>query len=340
MTSNPRRARRGASAGREFGSRWNLGSGRLQHLCSALVVTLCVASLPTAATAVLRIDVPDVRGDQLIFYYDARDGRASFLTVNNPAQSGSVVVEVAFYSTDLASVVGSDQIEIPAAGTTIIDPSSLDGVAGNRGLAVVTPIDTEGKAIVPPVPLTGTFTLANLKNAAFGENAMGRRAVLDDGTRAAAGKRVDNTGDAPVRYQQFAPTILTIPGYFDPRDLAPAADDGNRVIVAAFKDVYGDLFRIAARDPALRVTVHLCDGSSGTVLVETELKVDDVAGVNGVAVTDLQALAGGVALDSAGSVYFSPEPLGSNNFFGIFSQSLGTFGAGQRMPSASTTPWL
>ena len=87
---------------------------------------------------------------------------------------------------------------LPGGGNVVIDPtsSSIAGgaVNGNAGLAVVTPITsaTDAHPIVPPEPLTGGYTLANLQlTAAFGENPYGRLAVGGNGQRATAGAAVD-----------------------------------------------------------------------------------------------------------------------------------------------------
>ena len=62
-----------------------------------------------------------------------------------------------------------------------MDPTSEGAVAGNGGLATVTPImsETDHTPVVPPRPLVGGFTIVNTElGAGFGDNAFGRLALL------------------------------------------------------------------------------------------------------------------------------------------------------------------
>jgi len=295
-------------------------------LCAAapLAVALPAAAQPT-------VDVPGVSGDQLIFFFDARAGRVPFLSIANPAGS-AVVVEVAFYPATLASRLGTAEYTIAAGGNVVVDPtqSSVAGGAanGSAGLAVVTPVASAGstQAVVPPQPLTGGYTLANVElAAAFGENPYGRLAVGGNGQRAAAGSNVDG---AAVRYQRFTPSVLMAPVYYNPSTLAPPESDGNRVILAAFADAYGAQFEVT---PATdEVAALFCDANGFEAAVGG-------ASVSGVLLTSLQELAGGTTLASSGKLFLDVDA-GSGNVLGIFSQSLGTFAAGQRMPSVASVP--
>jgi hypothetical protein len=295
--------------------------------CAALGV--CASA--TLALAQPTVEVPGVSGDQLIFFYDARAGRVPFLSIANPA-GAEVVVEVAFYPATLGSRLGAAVYMIPAGGNVVVDPTQ-DGVAGgaangSAGLAVVTPIASAGstQAVVPPEPLTGGYTLANVElAAAFGENPYGRLAVGGNGQRAAAGSNVD--GDA-VRYQRFAPSVLMAPVYYNPSTLAPPESDGNRVILAAFADSNGAQFDVT---PATDEVAALFSHAEGFAAAA------GTASVSGVLLSNLQALAGGTTLASSGKLFLDVNA-GSGNVLGIFSQSLGTFAAGQRMPAVSTVP--
>jgi hypothetical protein len=302
---------------------------RMSFAAVSLAATL-MALVGTSARAQTTIDVPRTSGDQLVFFYDARAGRVPFLAVANPAAT-SVVIEVAFYPATLASRLGTAVFTLPGGGNVVIDPtqSSVAGGAanGNAGLAVVTPIasETDAQPIVPPEPLTGGYTLANVElAAAFGENPYGRLAVGGNGQRASAGAEVD--GDA-VRYQRFTPAVLMVPVYYNPSTLAPPEDDGNRVIIAAFNDSYGDEYNVTALSdtpPALFCDAGGFEAASGA------------PNVNGVLLSNLQEIAGS-ALTSSGKLFLDVNP-GSGNVLGIFSQSLGTFAAGQRMPSVASVP--
>lgn len=306
------------------------GRGRQAGTGARLLAGALALSLASLAQAQTTIDTPSVSGDQLLFFYDAREGRVPFLSVSNPSDS-PVEIAVAFYPASLVSRVGTASFTVPPAGNVVIDPTSADvagGAAnGNAGLAVVTPVASgTTQATVPPKPLTGGFTLANTTlAAAFGENAFGRLAVNGSGQHASAGATVNGS---PVRYQRFAPEVLEVPVHFNPQTLAQASDDGNRIVLASFTDQYGAQFDVApATDNAPAV---FFDASGFEVATGT-------AAINGVLLTDLQALAGATTLAKSGKVFIDVTP-GSGNVFGIFSQSLGTFASGQRMPAVSSVP--
>lgn len=305
---------------------------RGRALAVGLAATAAVlGAAPQGAHAQTTIPVPGTSGDQLIYFYDARTDRVPFLAVANPSET-PVVVEVAFYPQDLGSRLGEQVYTLPGGGNVVIDPTSASvagGVAaGNAGLAVVTPIasETDSHPVVPPVPLTGGYTLANTTlAAAFGENPYGRLAVGGNGSRAAAGAQVD--GNA-VKYQRFTPSVLMVPVYDNPQTLAPPADDGNRVIIASFTDSYGAQFDIGPGSDTPPAT--FCD--SGGFEVAT-----GAPEVSGVLLTDLQAIAGSATLSSSGKLFLDVNA-GTGSVFGVFSQSLGTFAAGQRMPAVDSVP--
>lgn len=306
----------------------------IQHGGSARVLLattlLAVLGVAHGAGAQSTIAVPDVRGDQLLFVFDARPSRVSFLLLSNPGDA-PVTVELALYPASLASRLGATSITLAAAGHAVIDPGSVAGGAGagNAGLAVATPIAGQGDPtpVVPPVPLTGSFTLANTALAsAFGENAFGRLAVTSGGARAAAGSIVDG---GSVKYQRIAPAVLAIPVYFAPATLGPVENDGNRVVLAAFADRYAAGFSLAPADAA--VDAVFFDGG-GVRVVERSLTV------SGVLLSDLQSVAGpDRALSGSGKAFFAIDAPGAS-VLGVFSQSLGTFASGHRMASAPALP--
>ena len=268
-------------------------------------------------------------GDQLIFLYDARADRIPFLGVANTTDE-RIFVEVAFYDVALSGRVADAVVEILPAADVIIDPSRFaEGAAlGHAGLALVTPVKgpDDRQPIVPPGPLTGLFTLANLElGSGFGQNPFARSVVGPSGFRPPPGTPVDGTS---VSYERFAPDVLVVPVYFDPRSLAPPELDGNRVLLATFEDDYGVPFGVSGRsDDAMAV---FFDASGNRLLTRPTL-------VEGVLLTDLQALAGGVPLDGSGKVFFDVDA-GEGNYLGLYSQSLGTFAAGQRLPAVDLVP--
>jgi len=295
-----------------------------------VLAQLSAALAATTARAQSTIAVPDVRGDQILFVYDARPNRTSFLLVSNPGDD-PVTVEVALYPASLDGKLASTTLELASAGHSVIDPASIaaGAAAGSAGLAVVTPIRSAGDPtpVVPSAPLAGSFTLANTAlQSAFGENGFGRLAVGNGGSRAAAGTAVDGS---TVRYQRIAPAVLAIPVYFAPASLGPAANDGNRVVLASFSDRYDGGFSIA---PATAARDASFFGGNGVRSAERALSV------SGVLLSDLQSVAGPEAvLPGSGKVFFAVSAPNAN-VLGVFSQSLGTFASGHRMSAVAAVP--
>jgi hypothetical protein len=296
----------------------------------ALAGMMLLLGVARGASAQGTIVVPDVRGDQLLFVYDARAARTSFLLLSNPGDQ-PVTVEVALYPATLASRLGTTTLTLESAGHVVIDPGTIAGgaAAGNAGLAVVTPIVAAGNAtpVVPSVPLSGSFTLANTAlQSAFGENAFGRLAVTSGGARAAAGSTVDG---GSVHYQRIAPAVLAIPLYFSPPTLGPVENDGNRIVIASFADQYSGAFSVTPADANLDAAFF--DGG-GVRIAERSLTA------SGVLLTDLQSVAGAErTLTSSGKVFFAIDAPGAN-VIGVFAQSLGTFASGQRMAAVTAVP--
>ncbi len=297
-------------------------------IAAALValITLGASSAATAQT----LGSPDVSGDQLIFLYDARSNRVPFLSIANPSND-TVFLDVAFYGADLSGRIASQVVTVEGAANTVIDPTSFagGGANGNAGLAVITPVVAADnlQPVVPPAALTGGFTLANLSlSAGFGQNPFARLAVNGSGTPQAAGTAVDGSS---VFYERFAPNVLMIPVYFDPATLSPPSDDGNRVFLAAFNDSYASSGYNPTSLSTTATTTYFNNEGVRTV--------DTTTDVNGVLLSDLQAIAGTNIDGASGKVFFDVDA-GNGNVFGLFSQAIGTFAAAQRMPAASFVP--
>lgn len=178
---------------------------RLRRGSAAMLLAAVVAAAVRVASQTT-VGMPQATGDQLLFFYDARDRRAPFLMVANPSDE-AVTIEVVFYGRDLQELDREDRI-LAAAGNVVIDPTSTEyeDVRGSAGIAVITPIGgpVARQPVVPPAPLAGSYTLANtaLRNA-FGSTALGRRAVDAEGVPAEPGSTVDGVA---VRYQRLRRT--------------------------------------------------------------------------------------------------------------------------------------
>lgn len=295
---------------------------------------LCLWSAPAWSQS--RIATPGTSGDQLLFVYDATEGRVPFLVVSNLA-SEALTVEVAWYAQGAGTRLATQILTVLGGGNSIFDPSQVVGVEGNAGITVVTPIRSEDDStpVVPPSPqgtstgpLFGGFTLADLAtNGGFGQNPLARLAVDTGGRRAAAGSVVDGT---TVRYQTFAPDMLVLPFYFNP------GSEGltNRVILGTFTDQYaGGRFSIGSAET---VFSHAMLDSDGDSFFKVKAPV-----VTGVLFDTVESLASQLPLTTSGKVVFfdlaaSDQP--NRNVFGLMTQALGTFSVGQRMPGAFTSP--
>lgn len=291
---------------------------------------LVLAPSFAAAQPQFTITTPRTYGDQLFFFYDARADRVPFLTVSNLADT-PIEVAIDYYSQDLKKRLARQPATLSAMGHIIVDPNQVIGVRGTAGLAVVTPVaGTPAVPVVPPAqvdtpgvpPLFGSFTLANTKlGAGFGQNPFARIAEGPSG-RPAAGTPIDGTN---AFYELIAPSRLVVPSYFDLAQLAPASADGNRVLLASFEDDYTgggwDLVPV----PAVMDATFL--DASGKSVASTIMSVD------GVRLDDLQSIAGTTTLEGSGKLLLTvlPQPI-PTNLFGLFSQTLGTFSIGQRMP--------
>ncbi len=305
---------------------------------AALVTASLFVLSPSLAAAQYFATTPATYGDQLFFFFDARGDRVPFLTVSNLA-GVSVDVQIAYFPRDMQHVLAVDSLTLPAMGHRIIDPNLISSVKGNAGLVVVTPVGGDPlRAVVPPSqpgspglsPLFGSFTLANTKlGAGFGQNPFARIAVDVSGNRAIDGSAIDGVD---VAYQTFGADMLVVPSYFDPASLSPASEDGNRILLAAFVDEYtGGRWNMGP----LQVSMDaLFNGLDGSLITRT------VVDMEGVLMDHLQSFAGDTTLSGSGKLrlwLFQILPSGGN-FFGLFSQALGTFSIGQRMPGFQLAP--
>lgn len=293
----------------------------------ALILLSLLIAAPLAAQTV---PAPDASGDQLLYLYDARTDRVPFLSVANPSDE-TVFVEVALYPADLSARLGDAVLELGSAANQVIDLTTFAGgvASGSAGLVVMTPVVSrdDRRPIVPPRPLIGGFTLANLAlGAGFGQNPFARFAMTSDGQPAAPGTVVDGSA---ARYERFAPGVLAVPVYFNPDTLAPPERDGNRVLLAAFTDRYGVPFTVGP----------LAASFTATFFDATGMRVAEQPGqLTGVLLSDLQSLAGGASVSGSSGKVFIALDAGEGSVFGVFAQSLGTFAAGQAMPAVATVP--
>jgi hypothetical protein len=267
--------------------------------------------------------VPDGRGDQLVFYYDARDGFTTFLNLHNPGDS-PLTLNLVAYGPDFGEPF-TDPITLGAGSTRTIDIAELRGrgLPAQVGVAFVTAVDGSGRSVVTR-SLAGNFTVANLAtNSAWGGPAAARVAVqLGSGGVGTPqlGAIIDGTS---VLLRAIRPDRVDLAVYYDPDTLAAPEQGGNQIIFVSFNDVPGQTFAAEATVTRWSIAARRNDGQAVT---PPEL---DVLGVQ---VEHLESVLGSQAKGAAGSVLFSAGASGAYNRLVFFTESLGTFATGYLLP--------
>jgi len=304
-----------------------------------LVTTIALAAItacPARAGILINpntIDRPEGKGDQLIFYYDARANFTTFLNLHNESGS-SIDVEVLFYNPTFSSPF-TRAISLDAHETRIVDVSALKtgepALAAQFGVAIATAVDHAGKAIVTRA-LSGNFTVANLQvSSAWGAPAAARSAVFSGGPflRALPISSIPDTGTVidgtTVVLPAIQPTNAHLAVYYNPETLAPASLGGNQLIFIAFEDVPGEVYSAQVAATTWSVTANRNNGAPiGPI---------DAFVAGGVSVSDLVSVAGTDVNGASGSMSFNTLPSAAAvNRFIFFTETLGTFATGYLLP--------
>jgi hypothetical protein len=299
----------------------------------ALAFTAVIAS-PARAIVVNpnAIERPDGKGDQVIFYYDARTAFTTFVNLHNDGGS-DLDVTVLFYGRTFSSPF-TLTFSLDAGASRIIDVGALKtaepGLPEDLGVAIATAVDNHGKAVVTRA-LTGNFTVANLQvHSAWGAPGAARSAInapeppaLSDGAaEPALGTVIDGT---TVLLPPIQPTNAHLAVYYDPATLEPAGLGGNQLIFVNFEDVPGEVY-----SAQVAVTTWFVDVSRGNGDFIGPL---DGFVASGVTVTDLVSIAGSGVNGSSGSMSFNALPSAAAvNRLVFFTETLGTFATGYLLP--------
>lgn len=291
-------------------------------LLAALVV---LGGARAEARDVEPIGSPQTIGDQLIFFYDARDDYTTFLTIRN-VSGDEIRVSVLFYGPTFSTPL-SKALTLPGGALEIVDVGALrgNGLPDQPGVAIATAVNLGGQPIASRA-LTGNFTIANLSTGSgFGAAAAARLAYQDDGDLADVGDVIDGSNNA--RLQNIRPSSAVLAAFYDPRSLAPAQNGGNQLVFINFEDDYSPRFgaRIGSTTWNLTATRSNGSGINTTSFVAT-----------GVTVSDLASVAGAGVNGSAGSITFLAEADTPNlNRLVYFTEALGTFGTGYLLPQVA-----
>jgi len=317
----------------------------------AFVVTLALLGasvLPARAGVAINpnaINRPDAKGDQVIFYYDARATFTTFISLNNDSDTAATV-QVLFYGPGLSEPF-VHTVALPAGGTSIIDVGALKSVPppalpAQFGVAIATAINEAGKTIVTR-SLSGNFTVANLQvQSAWGAAGAARTAVFSGELLTSHHERVEAISSSPdlgdvidgstVVLPPIQPLNAYLSAYYNPDTLAPAAQGGNQLIFISFEDVAGETYSAVSSSTDWAVDARV---ASGVGIPEGSFLV------NGVAVSDVVSVVGAGASGSSGSISFNATTSGAPlNRFIYFTETLGTFATGYLLPPTASVPLL
>jgi hypothetical protein len=308
--------------------------------------TLVLAAASPARAGILinpfALETPDGQGDQVIFYYDAREGFTTFLNVRSAETESDLQVRILFYTGGF-SVPFEQELTLAPNALRILDVGALrdEGLPAQPGVALAFAVDDEGSPVVTRA-LTGNFTVANLATqTAWGAPGAARSAITVPVMKLSAQGKTDEASGlffiAPpkgtvidgttVMLQPIQPTELDLATYYNPDDLAPVAQSGNQLIFVSFVDLPGEAYAAA---PSSTLWGLVANRNDGTPITATTF------GASGVTVTDLASVASAGVNGASGSIRFaaaaSSEPVTRLVYF---AESLGTFATGYLLPAPS-----
>jgi hypothetical protein len=299
---------------------------------TAAALLLALAPHATAAvSAPGAVGRPDGRGDQVIAYYDARDGFTTFINLRNES-SAAVSVKVLLYDATFAQSF-TKTITIDAFNVTTIDVGGLrgEGLSPSAGIAFATTVNASGAPIVSRA-LAGNFSIANLAtSSAWGAPALARSAVEPSARKPppapsppplALATVIDGSDILLPPIQAGNADLAT---YYDP-DFVARSGGSNQLIFVAFEDVPGATYTAQAGQVAW--TVQAVNKHGEQVGLAT-------FNVSGVVVSDIASVVGADANGSAGGIVFiAPGTTKPVTRLIFFTESLGPFTTGYLLPRA------
>lgn len=293
----------------------------------AVALLLAVASGPPARSAFAQtLSEPEAVGDQVVYFFDARQNFTTFLTLRSIASS-SVTVRVLFYTGNFSSPFEQSVVLAPG-NLRVIDVGSLrqSGLPSQPGVAIATAVDGSNQSVVTRA-LAGNFTVANLvTGSGWGAAGAARSAEQKNSQVPPTVGTVIN--GSSVFLPPIAPHAADLAAYYDPNQLAPPADGGNELLFLSFEDVAGAVYSASPVSTSWTVQARRNDGS---VIANTNFDA------TGVVVSDLETVAGSGVNGATGWIRFTAPTLASPPTRLIyFSETLGTFGTGYLLPNTLT----
>lgn len=255
----------------------------------------------------------------MIFYFDARPGFTSFLSLASAAEA-QLTVRIDLRAADLRPSLTLEEVLAPGA-TRTLDVGALReaGLAPEPGLAVATAVDATGTPLTSRA-LAGTFSVANVElGSAWGGPGAARLARrAGDASLPPLGTPVDG---ATVLFEQIRPAALDLATFHDPAALANGG--GNQVVFVSFDDVAGEAPALARAAMRWVLAARRNDGDEiATVAHDT----------SGVEVSHLERLLGPAVNGAGGRLELVARTPAAPNRLVFFSQSLGTFSVGHLLP--------
>jgi hypothetical protein len=268
------------------------------------------------------LSAPQAVGDQVIFFFDARTNFTTYLTLRSTASS-ALNVQMLFYTGDFPAPSSQD-VSLNPGQLRIVDVGSLRdvGLPSAAGVVIATAVDGSDRPLVTRA-LAGNFTVANvLVNSAWGAGGAARSAAQQGSEDPPPlGSLIDGTS---IRLPAIAPTAADLAAYYNPDDLAPAADGGNQLIFIGFQDVPGETYAATPVNVAWDVQARR---NSGATIANTLFNAD------GIVVSDLASVAGAGVNGASGWIRFTAPVVASPPTRLIyFTETLGTFGTGYLLP--------
>lgn len=293
----------------------------------AFAMLLAVASASPGRPAFAQtLSEPEAVGDQVVFFFDARQNYTTFLTLRSIA-STTLTVRVLFYSGNFGSPF--TQSVVLAPGTLrVLDVGNLrqSGLASAAGVAIATAVDGSNQSVVTRA-LAGNFTVANvLTSSGWGAAGAARSAEQKNSdVPPTVGTVINGTS---VFLPPIAPHAADLAAYYDPNQLDPAAIGGNELLFLSFKDVAGAVYSASPDSTSWTVQARRNDNS---VIADTTFNA------TGVVVSDLETVAGSGVNGATGWIRFTAPTITTPPTRLIyFTETLGTYGTGYLLPNTLT----
>lgn len=293
----------------------------------AIAMFLAVSSGPAMRSAFAQtLSEPEAVGDQVAFFFDARQNYTTFITLRSIA-STSLTVRVLFYTGNFSAPL-VQSVTLAPGTLRVIDVGSLrdSGLPAESGVAIATAVDGTNQSVVSRA-LAGNFTVADIATGSGWGAAGAARSAEQKGSQVPPTVGTVINGSS-IFLPPIAPHAADLAAYYDPNQLAPPAIGGNQLLFLSFKDVAGAVYSASPESTAWTVQARRNDGS---VIANTNFNA------SGVVVSDLETVAGSGVNGATGWIRFTaPTLMSPPTRLIYFSEALGTFGTGYLLPNTLT----